>query len=92
MIKIPNKIKNKLLKILNHYGEGPQQWQMREEMMELDVAIKKKDRENYIEELADVFVVGLQLHMALKEDEKKKFKKIMTYKIERTLKRIDENK
>ncbi len=92
MIKIANKIKNKLLEILNYYGEGPQQWQMREEMMELDVAIKKKDRENYIEELADVFVVGLQLHMALKEDEKKKFKKIMTYKIERTLKRIDENK
>lgn len=89
MIKIPNKMNNKLLKILKYYGEELQQGQMREEMQELDVAIKKNDRENYIEELADVFVVGLQLHMALKRSEKKKFKKIMTYKIGRTLERIE---
>lgn len=89
MIKIANKIKNKLLEILNYYGEELQQGQMREEMMELDVAIKKKDRENYIEELADVFIVSLQLIMALKKNEKTKFKNIMNYKIERTLKKIE---
>lgn len=89
MIKTPNKMNNKLLKILKYYGEELQQGQMREEMQELDVAIKKKDRENYIEELADVFVVGAQLVMALKKDEKKKFNKIATLKIERTLKRIE---
>lgn len=88
MFKIKNKLQNKLKEIYDFYGETLQQGQLIEEMDELKVAINKNDRENYIEEMADVLVVWMQLFLAMEEKEKHKLLKTVNYKVNRTLKRI----
>ncbi len=88
MFKIKSKLQKKLKKIYDFYGETLQQGQLIEEMEELKVAINKNDRENYIEEMADVLVVWMQLFLAMEEKEKHKLLKTVNYKVNRTLKRI----
>lgn len=88
MFKIKSKLQKKLKKIYDFYGETLQQGQLIEEMDELKVAINKNDRENYIEEMADVLVVWMQLFLAMEEKEKHKLLKTVNYKVNRTLKRI----
>ena len=88
MFKIKSKLQKKLQKIYDFYGETLQQGQLIEEMDELKVAINKNDRENYIEEMADVLVVWMQLFLAMEEKEKHKLLKTVNYKVNRTLKRI----
>lgn len=74
--------------ILKHYGEQHQQEKAIEEMAELITAIKHGDRDNYVEELADVQVMIEQLFQALSFEEQQKFIVTVHNKISRQLERI----
>lgn len=76
--------------ILHHYGEVHQQEKAIEEMAELIIAIKHGDRENYVEELADVSIMVEQLFQALSFEEQQKFIVTIHNKINRQLRRIKE--
>ena len=76
--------------ILHHYGEVHQQEKAIEEMAELITAIKHGDRENYVDELADVQVMIEQLFQALSFEEQQKFIVTIHNKIDRQLRRIKE--
>lgn len=76
--------------ILKHYGEEHQQEKAIEEMAELITAIKHGDRENYVEELADVQVMIEQLFQALSSKEQQKCIVTVHNKISRQLTRIRE--
>ena len=76
--------------ILHHYGEEHQQEKAIEEMAELISAIKHRDRENYIEELADVQVMIEQLFQALTFTEQARCIVVVHEKIARQLRRIKE--
>lgn len=76
--------------ILHHYGEIHQQEKAIEEMAELITAIKHGDRDNYVEELADVQVMIEQLFQALSFEEQQKFIVTIHNKINRQLRRIKE--
>ena len=89
---------DKCLEIINYYGVEPQQKIAIEEMAELTQAIIKLERNteyikyknNYIEELADCYLILLQLIM---KSDIKKIYDIAIKKANRQLKRIkDENK
>ena len=84
-----------LFQILDIYGYKNQTLKLIEEMSELTQAIMKMhfDRktlpeqvsENYIEELADVYLVLEQLRYGLNMEDQRKFIEIIQYKINRTL-------
>lgn len=74
--------------ILEYYGEKHQQEKAIEEMAELITAIKHGDRENYVEELADVQVMIEQLFQALSFEEQQKYIVTIHNKISRQLARI----
>ena len=74
--------------ILHYYGEAHQQEKAIEEMAELISAIKHGDRDNYVEELADVHVMIEQLFQALSFEEQQKYIVTVHNKISRQLKRI----
>ena len=76
--------------ILRYYGEEHQQEKSIEEMAELISAIKHGDRENYIEELADVQVMIEQLVQALSFEEQQECIVVVHEKIARQLRRIKE--
>lgn len=76
--------------ILRYYGEAHQQEKSIEEMAELIFAIKHGDRENYIEELADVQVMIEQLVQALSFEEQARCIVVVHEKIARQLRRIKE--
>ena len=76
--------------ILYHYGEVHQQEKTIEEMAELITAIKHGDRENYVDELADVSIMVEQLFQALSFEEQQKFIVTIHNKIDRQLRRIKE--
>ena len=74
--------------ILKHYGEVHQQEKAIEEMAKLITAIKHGDRENYVEELADVQVMVEQLFQALSFEEQQKYIVTIHNKIDRQIDRI----
>lgn len=74
--------------ILKHYGEVHQHEKAIEEMAELITAIKHGDRENYVEELADVQVMVEQLFQALSFEEQQRYIVTIHNKINRQLERI----
>lgn len=76
--------------ILDYYGEKHQQEKAIEEMAELISAIKHNDRNNYIEELADVSIMVEQLFQALSFKEQQKCIITVHNKISRQLTRIKE--
>lgn len=76
--------------ILRHYGEVHQQEKAIEEMAELITAIKHRDRDNYVEELADVQVMIEQLFQALSFEEQQKCIVTVHNKIDRQIRRIKE--
>jgi len=76
--------------IAKHYGERHQQEKAIEEMSELMVAIRHEDRNNYLEELADVQIMLEQLFLLLPAKQKQKVESIKKKKIERQLQRIQE--
>ena len=75
------------VEIFNHYGESKQLLQMIQECSELIKAITKGDRENFIEELADVQVMIDQITLKY-PDIASKVTEIKRNKVFRTLKRI----
>jgi NTP pyrophosphatase (non-canonical NTP hydrolase) len=87
--------KEKLLKIINYYGLAKQLKYIHTEHFELDeaciLAQITGNREHIVEELADVLVMLKQLQYYFNiEDEE--VEKIAEFKIERQLKRIEEEK
>lgn len=101
-------MEEKLLQIINHYGTNNQQRKLAEEVFELqeiisDYEFSKKNfptqhkiceaqfKEHIIEELADVQVMlnQFRLYYGITDEE---VKEIMIKKIDRQLKRIEEEK
>lgn len=78
--------------ILHHYGEVHQQEKAIEEMAELITAIKHGDRDNYVEELADVQVMIEQLFQALSFEEQQKCIVTVHNKIDRQIDRINKGR
>ena len=87
-------MKEDLLKIVNHYGLKHQLKYIHSEYFELDEAIlnyitRDEDREHIAEELSDCFVMLKQFQYYYGIEDKD-IERIMKYKIDRQLKRIDE--
>ena len=101
-------MEEKLLKIINHYGVYNQQRQLNEEVFELQEAITIHElkqsveyeiplteivgtKEHIIEEIADVQVMldQFQFYYGIKDEE---IWEMMKFKINRQLKRIEEEK
>lgn len=84
--------KQKLQEIISYFGEDNQKLKAIEELSELTIAIintKNDKTENLIEEIADVEIMLKQLKIIYKID-KSEIKKAKQFKIERTLKMIEE--
>lgn len=88
-------MRNKLLKIFYNYSESDQLKKLNEEMFELIEAImlykpenKAKSTDNITEEMADVMVMLEQFRLAY-NIELEDIEKIMKYKIDRQLERIE---
>lgn len=77
------------VEIFDHYGESKQLLQLIQECSELIKAITKGDKENFIEELADVNVMIDQILLKY-PDIDLKVGHIKRDKVFRTLKRISE--
>ena len=85
-------MKEKLLRIIQHYGLNHQQRKLEEEVYELQEAIiKGDDKEHIAEELADVCVLLMQITNYLKIDVPS-IDKIMEMKIDRQIERIKNEK
>lgn len=84
-----NDTKSKLNTIFNYYGRKGQEYKLVEEMAELIQAIIKNNRENIIEEMADVQNIILQLRLNFNSSERKQFVETFNKKIERQLNRIE---
>ena len=85
-------MKEKLLRIIQHYGLNHQQRKLEEEVYELQEAIIKGDDKDHIaEELADVCVLLMQITNYLKIDVPS-IDKIMEMKIDRQIERIKNEK
>ncbi len=84
--------KSKLNTIFNYYGRKGQEYKLVEEMAELTQAIIKNNRENIIEEMADVQNILLQLRLNFNSSERKQFVETFNKKIERQLNRIESEK
>lgn len=88
----------KLKMIINHYGVNSQQRQFFEEVFELQEAIiqyeeprRYHSKEHIAEEIADAMVMlkQFQLYYDISTEE---IEKIMQYKIDRQIKRIEDDK
>lgn len=97
-------MKDKLLKIINHYGILPQLKYIHSEYFELDESILNAESQRYegkhcgipehlkehiTEEIADVMVMLYQFRYYYKLEDEEIFNK-MNYKIDRQLKRIED--
>lgn len=81
-------MKDKILKILDHYGEENQIMKTIEELDELKEALQEHDVEHIVEEIADVWVMIEQIIQIFKIDIRA-IKSYKNYKVERTLLRIE---
>lgn len=79
---------NKLRKIIDHYGQEHQIAKATEELHELIQAIIEDDKDHITEEMADVVVMLWQL-VVIYDIDVLEILKIMDYKINRTIKRIE---
>lgn len=82
------KYANNCRKIFEHYGIVEQRKQLIQECAELITALTKLDRQNIIEEMADVQVMLDQFSINL-AGVGKEIEKIKQQKVERQLKRIE---
>ena len=81
-------MKDKLEKIINHYGYNHQKIKLVEECSELIRAIATEDDQNMLEEMADVSVLidEITYHFPLVREE---FEKIRLFKVNRTIERFE---
>lgn len=89
---------DKLLKIIEHYGEDHQRYKAAEELSELQTLLLQDANQNgkvplsrIIEELADVYVTLKQIELIYKIDSRD-IDPLSDYKLDRTLKRIGDDK
>lgn len=75
--------------IFKYYGKERQMLQLVQELAELIQAITKGDKENFIEEIADVQVMIDQFTI-MHPDLDKEMRKIQLEKVKRQLKRMEE--
>lgn len=74
--------------ILKHYGFEAQQEKLVEECEELIEAAQGEDYDSFIEELADVTIMIEQMLISLEPEQLEQYKKMLDYKLGRTLERI----
>ena len=80
-------MKVELIQIIAYYGEKHQKNKAIEELLELASAIYDNDKENVIEEIADVLIMieQMQLIFGITNDD---IQKVKEFKIKRTLERM----
>ena len=80
-------MKEELIQIIVYYGEKHQKNKAIEELLELANAICDNDKENVIEEIADVLIMieQMQLIFGITNDD---IQEVKEFKIKRTLERI----
>lgn len=74
---------------MNHYGEEAQDHKAIEELNEFAVAIAHQDKEAMLEEMADVYIMMEQLK-EFDFFDYDKFSDMVVYKLQRQIKRIEE--
>ena len=85
-------MENKLLTIFNTYGKSHQVSKLLEEVGEFIETVMNEDKENMVKEMADIMVLLKQFQYYYGIEDKE-IEEVMKYKIERQLKRIEnENK
>lgn len=83
---------NNYKKIINHYGINAQLKKLSEEVYEFEEAVlEKHDKEHITEEIADIFVI-LQQFKEKYNIEEAEINKVMKYKVDRQLRRIEKEK
>ena len=81
-------MKDKLLTIFNAYGKSHQVSKLLEEVGEFIETIMNEDKENMVQEMADVMVMlkQFQYYYGIEDEQ---IEEIMKYKINRQLERLD---
>lgn len=83
---------NKYLKIIEYYGVNVQLKQLNEEVYEFEEAVlEKHDKEHITEEIADILVILQQFKEKYNID-LTEINKVMRYKVDRQIRRIEEEK
>lgn len=75
--------------VIDHFGKDAQRHKAIEELNELAVALAHDDRANIQEEMADVWLMLLQMMTVFNISEGSIFA-AMAYKLQRTMKRIEQ--
>lgn len=81
-------MENKLLTIFNTYGKSHQVSKLLEEVGEFIETVINEDKKNMVQEMADCMVMlkQFQYYYGITEEE---IEEVMKYKIERTIKRME---
>ena len=81
-------MENKLLTIFNTYGKSHQVSKLLEEVGEFIETVINEDKENMVQEMADVVVMlkQFQYYYGITDEE---IEEVMKYKIDRTIKRME---
>ena len=84
-------MKDKLLTIFNTYGKSQQASKLLEEVGEFIETIMNEDKENMVQEIADVLnmLKQFQYYYGIKDEQ---IEEIMIYKINRQLERLNNEK
>lgn len=81
---------NRYKKIINHYGVNAQLKKLNEELYEFEEAVlEKHDKEHITEEIADILVILQQFKEKYNID-LAEINKVMRYKVDRQIRRIEE--
>ena len=81
-------MENKLLTIFNTYGKSHQVSKLLEEIGEFIETVINEDKENMVQEIADctVMLKQFQYYYGITDEE---IEEVMKYKVERTIKRME---
>ena len=83
---------NRYLKIINYYGINAQLKKLTEEVYEFEEAVlEKHDKEHITEEIADILVILQQFKEKYNID-LAEINKVMQYKVDRQIRRIEKEK
>ena len=94
MIRTKQKLKDKCIKIAEHYGLHTQEWQTAQELFELGQVVTRRAaqrgrdwKEKLLDELVDVYIM-IQQMLHLHDISKEEFDAKVEEKLNRQLKRI----
>lgn len=83
---------NRYKKIINHYGVNAQLKKLSEEVYEFEEAVlEKHDKKHITEEIADILVILQQFKEKYNID-LTEINKVMRYKVDRQIRRIEKEK